>query len=209
MAFVFKRLSLLSIAAALLADKAIPADKPEFKVAPASSYPSRQTNAKVTVAARPYESDEEAKGPFGKHNPYKYGVLPVLVVIQNDSHQAIRAEQIKVTLIGADKSSVDAIPAGDVKYLQGAQQPNVATGPIPTGPRIGRKKNPLDSWQIEGRAFTAKMIPAGESANGFFYFQTGFQRGSKLYVTGLSEAGSGKELFYFEIPLERASQPSQ
>ena len=26
---------------------------------------------------------------------------------------------------------------------------------------------------------------------------------------GLSEAGSGKELFYFEIPLERASRPSQ
>jgi hypothetical protein len=34
------------------------------------------------------------------------------------------------------------------------------------------------------------------------YFRTGHRSGSNLYVTGLREAGSGKELFFFEIPLE-------
>jgi hypothetical protein len=46
------------------------------------------------------------------------------------------------------------------------------------------------------------MLPTSQSASGFFYFQTGLQRGATIYLNGLREAGSGKELFYFEIPLE-------
>jgi hypothetical protein len=46
------------------------------------------------------------------------------------------------------------------------------------------------------------MIPAGQSASGFFYFQTGFQRGSRIYITGLTEADTGKEVLYFEVPME-------
>ena len=45
------------------------------------------------------------------------------------------------------------------------------------------------------------MLPPGEQANGFFYFQTSHRRGAKIYLTGIREANSGKELFYFEIPL--------
>jgi hypothetical protein len=70
--------------------------------------------------------------------------------------------------------------------------------PLPTG--LG-KKNPLDAWEIEGRAFAAEVLPPGQSANGFFYFQTGYQRGASLYLSGLREAESGRELLYFEIPI--------
>ena len=76
--------------------------------------------------------------------------------------------------------------------------------PGPTGaPRVGRsKKNPLDAWEVEGRAFAARMLPPNQTASGFFYFQTGLQRGATIVLNGLSEAASGKDLFYFEIPLE-------
>jgi hypothetical protein len=71
-------------------------------------------------------------------------------------------------------------------------------------PGISRKKkNPLSAWEIEGRAFLARMIPGGESASGFFYFQTAHRPGSSLYLSGIRVASTGKELFYFEIPLER------
>jgi hypothetical protein len=72
---------------------------------------------------------------------------------------------------------------------------------LPT--RISRKKNPLDAWEIEGRAFTARMLPPNETANGFFYFRTFYSSGSMLYLRGVREAASGKELFYFEIPLDK------
>ena len=148
------------------------------------------------------ESDEEARAAFGKKNPYRHGILPVLVVIDNASGQTLRLHNLKAEYLRPDRSRVEATPAAEVRYASGARKPNVDIGPA--GPRVSRRKNPLDSWEIEGRALAAKLIPAGESASGFVYFQTGFQVNSVLYITGIEEAGTGKELFYFEIPLRDA-----
>ena len=195
----------MSIAAVAGLDKAAPPDKdhPKFEMAPAASYLSHQTSEKVTIGASVYDTAEKAHVAFGKLNPYQYGIVPVLVVIQNDSGQTIRVDRIRVDYVGPDGGHVDATPAQDVRYLNGTNQPKVVTGPIPTaGPRLSRHKNPLDAWEIEGRAFSAKMIPAGQSAGGFFYFQTGHRPGDRVYVTGLAEASSGRELLYFEFPLK-------
>ena len=195
MLFVFKRLALvLSISAAW------GADKERFQAAPASSYPAKQTIAGVTVAADVFVSDAKARPAFGKNNPYNYGILPVLVVIQNDSGKAIRVEALESAYVPPGGGRVEATPAEEVRFARGPRKPDLVPGPVGI-PGIGRSKNPLDGWEIEGRAFAAKMIPAGQSASGFFYFQAGFRKGSKLYLTGLSEADTGKELFYYEIPL--------
>ena len=45
------------------------------------------------------------------------------------------------------------------------------------------------------------MLPADESASGFFYFRAPYHPGSTFVLSGIREAGTGKELFYFEIPL--------
>ena len=45
------------------------------------------------------------------------------------------------------------------------------------------------------------MLPPGESAYGFVYFQTGHTRTSRLYITGITEAQTSQELFYVEVPL--------
>lgn len=182
--------------------KAWPGDKDtKFTAGPAASY-AHQTSEKVTIGAAPFVSDEEARAAFGKHNPYNYGVLPVLVVIQNDSGKSVRLDELQAVLVAPDRSRVDATPAQDVRFLRGANQPTIASGPIPGKPRIGGgHKNPLNTWEIEGRAFAAKMLPPGQSASGFFYFQSGYQRGSSLYLSGLRQADTGRELLYFEIQL--------
>jgi hypothetical protein len=196
MPFVFKRLALfMSIAAAFAADKEAP-----FRAAPAASY-HHQTNGTITIGADPYASGEKIKTAFGKLDPYQLGILPVLVVIQNDGKDAIRLNRIKVEYVGPGNQRVEATPAKDVRYLRGPDRPGVASGPLGRV-AIKSKKNPLDAWEIEGRSFTAQMLPAGQAASGFFYFQTGLQTGSTVYVSGLTEAGTGKELFYFEVPLQ-------
>jgi hypothetical protein len=187
---------MLSIAAAFAADK----EPAKLNIRPAADYPAHQTNSKVTVAAAAYVSDDDAKPAFGKNNPYQYGVLPVLVVIQNDSDQAMRVDRMKMEYTAQDRDRVQNTPASEVKFLRGPRKPDVIVGPT-GGPSVKRRKNPLDSWEIEGRAFSAKMIPPGQSASGFVYFQTGYQRGSKFYLTGISEASSGKDLFYYELLL--------
>ncbi|HLI85233.1 MAG TPA: hypothetical protein VKV17_15040 [Bryobacteraceae bacterium] len=188
----------MSISAAFAADK----DAQAFRPGPATSYEHRQTQAGLTIAAEPYNTPELEKTAFGKLDLYQYGVLPVLVVMQNDSGKAIRLENLKVEYVGPTGNHVDATPAAEVRFLRGPAVPSSVPTPASRIPKIGHRKNPLDAWEVEGRAFVAKMLPAGNPASGFFYFQTGLQRGSEIYLSGLTEAATGKELFYFEIPLK-------
>ncbi len=191
---------LRSIAAAFAGEK----EKAPFKPGPASSYETRQTVSGVTIAAVALRSDAETEPAFGKVNPYKYGVLPVLVVIQNDSKQTISLADMKVELVLPDRDRVEATPATDVKYLTGPRRPLVNPKQIPRPPGgVSKPKGPLSEWQIEGRAFTARMLAPNDSASGFFYFQATWRSGSLLYLTGLREPASGKELFYFEVPLDK------
>ena len=189
----------LSIAMGLWADKK---DAP-FRPEPAESYATKQTVDGLTIAVQPFDDPEEAKLAFGKLNPYEHGVLPVLVVMKNKGKGTVRFETMQVTYVAPKGRKVDATPPGDVMYLKAGGRPKVSNSPIPTGgPRIKVAKNPLKNEVIIERAFAAKMLPAGDSASGFFYFQTGHSRGTSLYISGVTEAGSGKELFYFEIPLD-------
>jgi len=194
---------LLSIAAAFAAEK----ERPKFTPGPASSYATRQTISGVTVAAVPLRSDEETEPAFGKVNPYKHGVLPVLVVIQNDSKQAIALDGIRVEFVLPDHDRVDATPAADVKHISGPTPPDAYPRPAPPIPvHLSRNKNPLGEWEIEGRAFAARMLAPRDSASGFFYFRATWQSGSTLYLTGLREASTGEDLFYFEVPLDKGGE---
>ena len=196
MPFVFKRLALLmSIAAAFAADKE------PFKAAPAASYAHHQTNEKVTIGVEAFTTADQAKTAFGKLNPYPYGILPVLVVIQNDGDQTIRLDHLKAEYVGAGGNRVEATPAKDIRYLSSSgKKPTVIPGP--TGPVSLKKKNPLDVWEIEGRSLVAAVLPPGQSASGFLYFQTGLHATASVYLSGFTEAGTGKELLFFEIPLK-------
>jgi hypothetical protein len=180
---------------------AFAADNPPFRAAPAASYPHHQVQATVTIGVDPYNSGEKVKAAFGKLDLYQYGILPVLVVIQNGGKQSIKLNTLKAVYIGSGSNRVEATPAKEVRYLNGPDRPRTIQTPIP-GVGISKgKKNPLDAWEVEGRAFAAQILEPGQTASGFFYFQTGIQTGSTIYISGLTEAGTGKELFYFEIPL--------
>lgn len=197
MPFVFKRLILvLSITAAWAADKQTP-----FKAQPAASYPAHQSVEKLTVGVDPYASSEKLKIAFGKLDPNEHGVLPVLVVVQNDTDKTIRLSGLKLEYMGPNRERIEATPAREVRYLRPPQRPNMIPGPGTKVKVLKTKKNPLDAWEIEGRAFAAQMLPPGNSASGFFYFQTILQPKAAIYLSGLAEAGTGKEILYFEIPL--------
>ncbi len=201
MPFVFKRLALLlSIAAAFAADKQTP-----FKPGSADSFASHQTNDKVTMGVDPYVMGDKIKVAFGKVDPYQYGVLPVLVVIQNDSDVSIKLDALHAEYVGPNGDRVDATAAHDVRYAVGPRRPNVIDGPAGVAPKIFGKKNPLDAWEIEGHALSAQMLPPGQSASGFLYFETGLQRGATIYIRGLRNASSGSELLFFELPLSSDS----
>jgi hypothetical protein len=198
MNLAFKCLILLtSVAVAFAADK----EKPKIEIHPAASYPHHQTSQGVTIAAIPYDTEELAKSAFGKLNPNERGILPVLVVIDNPTASAIRLNRLKIEYTAPGGLRVLNTPAQDLRFLNGAREPKISPGPV-GGIHVSRDKNPFGEWEIEGRAFNAKMIAPNDTASGFFYFQTGRRGGASLYLSGLVDAKSGQELFYFEIPFD-------
>jgi hypothetical protein len=182
---------------------AVDKDKGRFVPGPALSYPGHQTQEGITIAAVPYITAEQAASAFAKVNPYEHGILPVLVIFQNGSGKALRLD-LKVQFVDPDNHHLDAIPAEDVIYYQGVKKPPrlgpTTSLPIPL-PR-SNKKGPLNTPEIVNRALSVKLIPPGETAYGFFYFEATYRPGSMLYLNGLSDASSGKEYFYFDLPLE-------
>lgn len=195
---VFSSVWIVLLSIAFADDK----DKDRFAPAAASSYKGATTTEKITIAAVPFLGEEQVRSAFGKVNPNKYGVLPVLVVMENGTGKALRLN-LQADYIGPDGKHVEATPATDVTFIGGSGKPPSipGTNPLPFPRRA--KKGPLNVWEIEGRAFAAKILPLGEKVYGFFYFQTSHLPGSTLYLTGISDASTGKEYLYFEVPLQQ------
>src|ERR1019366_9029355 len=163
MPFVFKSLALLlSISVAAAADKETP-----FQAAPAASYASHQSNAQITIGVDPYLTLDKVQLAFGKLNPGQFGILPVLVVIQNDSDKAIRLDRLKVQYIGPSHELIEATPAKDVRYLKPPQRPSAIDGPAGKVKVLKTKKNPLDEWEIEGRALPRRWSRRGSPPAAF------------------------------------------
>src|SRR5580658_5662656 len=145
---------LLSIAAASADDK----DKAHFSANPASSYPGHQTMDNITIAAVPYVTADQARSAFGKVNPNRHGVLPVLLVLENATGKAIRLD-LHAELVDPGGKHIDATPPNDVLYVDSnpKQPKRPGSSPYPNPFPAKQKKGPLNTWEIEGRAFAPKM----------------------------------------------------
>lgn len=204
----FRRLALaaafgLTVTAAWAADK-------EFRPGPADRYPSRQSQNDVTVAVRAYHDPERAATAFGKTDPYKHGVLPVLVVVTNGGKNPVSLAGMKPRFVQGRNEGVEPISGDDLAYFnpkgaQPRQNPSMIPGiPGVTRPKV--KRGPLARPEIVERQFKAPVVAPGETASGFFYYHVGRDRdplsGATIYLSGLRDMTSGQELFYFEISLE-------
>ena len=176
-------------------------DVAPFRPKPAAEYANSSRQEGLRIAAEPYTYDDQTKAAFGKLNPTKYGVLPILLVLQNESKAVIKLDAWKIEYVDAQKNHLASISAQELPFLKAPERPTVKASPIP--PIFQRKKkNELTAIELDQRSWGAKMLPPGESANGFFYFQAVHEAGASLYITGIRNAATGQELFYFEIPLE-------
>jgi hypothetical protein len=178
------------------------ADPPApVRYAPAPAWPSHLTIGKVTFAAVRYETDDDARPIFGKVNLNRYGVLPVLLLIENQGGDTLLLDRMQVEFMAPGGVRLDPTKPADLPYLIAPKRPGgVERYPLPIP--LPKKKNPLGSAEFDTRAWGARAISPGESAQGFFYFQGSWLRNAYLYVTGIREARTQKELFFAEIPMD-------
>ncbi len=194
-------ISSIALSALLAGMVAVAADK-AFQASAASDY-AHQSSGKVTVGAKSFDNEDLTAEAFGKKaDLLKYGVLPVLVVVENKRDQALDLRNLEVNLVASDGRHSSSINSEDIPFLATAGKHPSQTGvrvPVP----LPKKKNPLDTPSIVERAFSAKMLPPGDSASGFFYFEAKPESGDKLYLSGVRDARSGQEIMYFEFPIDK------
>ena len=177
-----------------------------FHAGPAGDY-AHQSSESVTVGAKAYDNPELVTEAFGKKlDLLRYGVLPVLVVVENKRNQAIDLRDLEVSLGATDGRHAAAVPPEQLLSLGTPHGARSGGSQIPLPVPLPKKKNPLNAPELVERGFSAKMLPPGDSASGFFYFEAKAEAGDKLYLNGVQETKTGKQLLYFEFPLDGKSE---
>ena len=198
------RLVISSIALAALvmgtAVCVVGADK-VFRAGAPDAY-AHQESEKVTVGAKCFDNEDLVNSAFGKKIDFaKYGVVPVLLVVENKRPTAVNLEDLEESLVATDGRHAKAVAPEELPVLATAGKHPNQSGvryPVP----LPKKKNPLTAPEIATRAFAAKVLAPGDTASGFIYFEAQPETGDRLYVNGMRDARSGQDLLYFEFPLK-------
>ncbi len=179
-----------------------------FKAKLAGRYPAKQIQGDLVAAVKPFYSEKDQKSAFGKARPYNHGVTPLLLVLTNTGLHAYDLKNLQVRLITAGREGLEPVTGEDLAYFnpKGYHPKRRNIPGIPGLSRTRVKKGPLARFEITDREFRAPVLTPESTASGFFYYWTGKDdppTGASAYISGIVDLTTGRELFYFEIPLDR------
>jgi hypothetical protein len=175
------------------------------KVQPALTYPAHDHHGteNVTVGLDPY--DTPAKAKIFVVNYRDHELLPILLVITNDSDQPVELSDIKAELVTAHRTKLTPATSDDLHRRITHVRPSGTKYPLP----FPKTKGGVDSKElneIESAQFRAKAVEPRGSQGGFLFFDVSDLpnplAGANFYLTGVRNS-SGHELMYFEIPLDK------
>jgi hypothetical protein len=177
------------------------------KTQPAFSFPAHDHHAgeNVTIALDPYDTPAKENIFVVKYR--EHDLLPVLLIITNDSDEPIQLTGMKAELVTADRTKL--IPDNEDDIVRRISHPN-ASGthypiPFPTKKAKGGV-NSKEMNEIQSAQFRAKAVEPRSSLVGFLFFDVSDipnpLTGSRFYLTGVRNS-SGNDLMYFEVPLDK------
>jgi hypothetical protein len=183
------------------------------KATHAKTYPAvdAHTDEKVAIAADPFDMAD--KTAF-MQVPYKDNdILPIRVIISNDSDAPLNLSQMQVQMRTENPRAKVSPSDFDDLYRRLARQERrgdeQSRNPLPI-PLPGRKLKPQvkKEWQeeIESLHFKWLVVEPHSSVSGFLFFDVRDLdhplAGGHLYLDGIRDE-RGKELWFFDIPLEK------
>lgn len=139
-------------------------------VQPITSYALRQVQGDVTVALDPLFTKEKAVAEFPGGEAFEaQGLLPIKVMIENGSQQAIRADLADCRLIRANREAGAALSVYDAFAMVKPPVGWWAALPI-LGPSASAVRNADWQKQFDSRALKDTPIRPQGSAAGLVYF---------------------------------------
>jgi hypothetical protein len=180
---------------------------------PAFSYPAHDHHAKenVTVAVDPYDASPKAN--IFTVNYHDHDLLPILLVVTNDSDQPLELSGMSAELVTADRAKLSAATEDDI--LRRISHPHASGARVPVPFPTKRVKGGVNSKEldeIQSAQFKAKAVEPRSSQAGFLFFDISDLpnplAGAHFYLTGVRDS-SGHELMYFEVELGKAVASGQ
>jgi len=180
------------------------------KVQPAASYPNHDYHSreKVTVALDPYDAAPKTNifvVPYHDLN-----LLPVLLIVTNDSDNTVNLTGMKLDMITARRDKLTPLGLQDVvrriqKAVKRPDSPRVSPIPLPRRkPKPGVSQDTMD--ELDAAMFHAMAVEPHTTRAGFVFFDyEGISNplaGGTLTINGLTTS-DGKDLFFFEIAMEK------
>lgn len=176
----------------------------------AKTYPARDehTDENVTIAADPYDTGDKAQIFVADYR--EHDIMPIWLVITNDSDTPVTLTGMKVELITASKVKLQPDTVDDLDRrlghsFQRNDKPNMTRIPLPrrNGPKPSVPENMQD--EFDRAMFKAHAVEAHGTQAGFFFFDVQDMSsplaGAKIVVNNLKSGG--KDLWYFEVPMEK------
>jgi hypothetical protein len=175
----------------------------------ADKYPQHETHKDegVTIAIDPYgpEKDSVFHVKFAEHH-----VLPVRLIVTNDSDQPISLADAHIQFTTASKAKGEPLTKNDVeRAVANSAEPQDRTAPglpLPIPRRKAQRLPKGTDEEIDYLLFKAEAVEPHNTQSGFLFFDvSGVPQpliGSHILLTGIRN-GAGQELFYFDIPLQK------
>ena len=174
----------------------------------ASTYALHEAHndEKVTIAVDPCDTPQ--KRSVFKNNYEEHGLYAVRLLISNDSDQTLMLDSIKIEYITARRDKLQ--PAANEDIYRKFVRPNRADQSHPGAHLpfpVGKKKEAISKdtqEEYESAQFQKVPVTAHSTNSGYLFFDMQGeppQPGAHLDISGI-KAGT-KELFYFDIPMDK------
>ncbi|HLJ89206.1 MAG TPA: hypothetical protein VKZ53_20475 [Candidatus Angelobacter sp.] len=199
---------------------ALPAATAPTSVSPAThakSYPAHESHEDeaLSIAVDPFDRPEKTSA--FKVNYQGHDLLPIRLIISNDGDNTVMLDNLQVEYVTAHRTKLQPATSDDLyrRMAKGGSRPDKPPVqlpiPLPRKNKAGVSKDTQN--EIDSLQFYTVPVTAHSTNSGFLFFDVSGisspEEGAHIYISGMKV--NGKELFYFDIPLEKylASQATK
>jgi hypothetical protein len=192
----------LATAPAHAADKKAPPAKPAAEYAANDTHPDEH----VTIAADP--CDDPKQCPFFRMPYIQHGLLPVRVVITNDSDHALSLEDARMQFISANSDKIPAATEDDINRrlftIKSAEGTKIPIIPITIHHPVDKKISQDD----DDFGFKSSRVQPHSTLAGYLFYDIKdlddpALKHAQLYVKMIHTLDGTDELFAFTIPFDK------
>ena len=168
-------------------------------VKPAVEYESHQSLQKVVIGARPFDSEEEILSVFDSKKLFQKGIMPVLVVVENNNDFAIRLDGSDMYLSDGGVN-LPSIPYPRVLLAITRKKKSTYSPHEDVLLRDIRNKDMVADF--ERKSFGEKLIAPHSSDFGIVFFES-IQPSdeTRIYIPNITNLETQEYLMFFEFTL--------